>query len=315
MAISRTKVAIIGAGKVGSTLAYHLAIGHLCDDLVLVDIDQQKAWAEATDLQHALGFADHRMNVRDGSYFDCADADVCVISVAADARENETRLERIDRAATMLGRIVPSVMATDFNGIFLVVTNPVDLMTWLVQQLSGMPASRVIGTGTALDTARLRYYLADALDVDPRSVNAVVLGEHGEDQLIPWSLVSCGGKSIDEILADDPERLPDFDKDAVANTIADITYQLSSVKGTTTYGIASTAAEIIRAILNGENRIIPVSAMLTGEYGLHDVYLGVPAVLSSEGVKELVEYHLTADELARLKKSAAALEDYMVSIS
>jgi len=315
MAISRTKVAIIGAGKVGAALAYHLTVGHLCDDLVLVDIDQQKAWAEATDLQHALGFDSSRMSVTAGSYFDCADADVCVISVAAGGAAGETRLERIDRAATMLGRIVPSIMAAEFHGVFLVVTNPVDLMTWLVQQLSGLPASRVIGTGTALDTARLCYYLADSLDVAPSAVNAMVLGEHGENQLIPWSLVSVGGKPLDQILADDPARLPDFDRDAVCNTITDITYQLSSVKGTTTFGIASVAAEIIRSILRGSSRIIPVSAMLSGEYGLRDVYLGVPAILSPEGVKELVEYHLTPAEQASLKKSADALEEYMVGIS
>lgn len=315
MAISRTKVAVVGAGKVGAALAYRLTTGCLCDDLVLVDIDQRKAWAEAADLQHALGFSGRRMNVSAGSYYDCADADICAICVGAGLKPDATRLERIDRAATLLGRIVPSVMASEFHGIFLVVTSPVDLMTWLVQQLSGLPASRVIGTGTALDTARLRYYLADALDVAPGSVNAAVLGEHGEDQFIPWSQVSAGGKPIDEILADSPDRLPDFDKDAVLNTIADITYQAAAVKGTTTWAIASVSAEIIGAILRDESRVLPVSAMPDGAYGLHEVYLGVPAVLAGHGVREVVEYHLREDELARLHRSADALRDYMVSIS
>ena len=185
---SGTKVAVLGAGKVGSTLAYRLVTEHLCDDLVLVDIDPQKAWAEATDLQHALGFAGHKMRVRAGSYYDCADADLCVLAVGTQFPPNTPRIERIDHAATIIGRIVPSVMATGFDGIFLVVTSPVDLMTWLVQQLSGLPDQQVIGTGTALDTARLCYYLADALDVPPRTVSAWVMGEHGggaDDPLEP----------------------------------------------------------------------------------------------------------------------------------
>lgn len=315
MAISRTKVAIIGAGKVGATVAYHLTVGHICDDLVLVDLDPQRAWAEATDLQHSLGLSGHKMQIKDGTYYDCADADICVISVAAHFPPNTPRLERIDHAAAMIGRIVPSVMATGFDGIFLVITNPVDLMTWLVQQLSGLPDTRVIGTGTALDTARLRYYLADELDVDPRAVSACVLGEHGENQMIPWSQVSIAGKPLTTILKDDPDRLPDFDPDAICNTIADITYQLSSVKGATTYGIASIAAEIIKVILHNDNKIIPVSAMLHGEYGHEDVYVGVPAVLGSSGVKELVAYHLTDSEQAEFDKAVHALEQYMTDIS
>ena len=256
MAISRTKVAVIGAGKVGAALAGHLTVGRLCDDLVLVDLDQQRAWAEATDLQHALGLSGSGMRVRDGSYYDCADADICVLSVGARFAPNTPRLEMMDQSATMIGRIVPSIMATGFDGIFLVITNPVDLMTWLVQQLSGLPDSRVIGTGTALDTARLRYYLADALDVSPRAVSACVLGEHGESQVIPWSRVSIAGKPLDAVLRDNPDRLPDFDKDAVANTIADITYNLSAVKGATTWGVAAAAAEIIAAILGDEGRVV-----------------------------------------------------------
>ena len=315
MAISRTKVAILGAGKVGAALAHHLTVGQVCDDLLLVDMDQQRAWAEATDLQHTLGLSGSPMRVRAGSYYDCADADLCVLSVGARFAPNTPRLEMLDQSATMIGRIVPSVMATGFDGIFLVVTNPVDLMTWLVQQLSDLPDTRVIGTGTALDTARLRYYLADAMDVAPRSVMACVMGEHGDTQMIPWSKVSIAGKPLETVLRDNPDRLPDFDRDAVANTIADITYNLASVKGSTTWGIAAAAAEIIRAILKDESRVIPVSAMLHGEYGLEDVYLGVPAVLGAQGVQELVEYDLTDGELAQLKASAEELRQYMTEIS
>ncbi len=314
MAISRTKVAIIGVGKVGAALAYHLTVGRICDDLLLVDMDQQRGWAEATDLQHALGLSGSRMRVREGSYYDCADADICVLAVGARFAPNTPRLEMMDQAATMIGRIVPSIMATGFDGIFLVITNPVDLMTWLVQQLSGLPDTRVIGTGTALDTARLRYYLADALDVAPRTVTACVMGEHGESQMIPWSKVAIAGKPLDTVLRDNPDRLPDFDKDAICNTIADITYNLAHVKEGTTWGIAAVTAEIIQAILGDESRVIPVSAMLHGEYGLEDVYVGVPAVLGAQGVQELVEYHLTDEEEAQFKASAEELLKYMTEL-
>ena len=311
---SGTKVAVLGAGKVGSTLAYRLVTEHLCDDLVLVDIDPQKAWAEATVLQHALGFAGHKMRVRAGSYYDCADADLCVLAVGTQFPPNTPRIERIDHAATIIGRIVPSVMATGFDGIFLVVTSPVDLMTWLVQQLSGLPDQQVIGTGTALDTARLCYYLADALDVPPRTVSAWVMGEHGEEQMIPWSQVSVGGQPLETVLQENADRLPDFDREGICNTIADITYNLASVKGTTTFGIASVAAEIIRVILRDENRVIPVSAMLHGEYGYEDVYMGVPAVLGASGVQQVVECSLTEEEQARLERSVRALRQYMTDI-
>ena len=314
MANSKKKVAILGAGKVGSTLAYRLVSDRLCDELILVDIDSQKAWAEATDLQHALGFSRQGMRVRDGSYYDCADADICVLTVGAQFAPNTPRMEMIDHAATIIGRIVPSVMATGFDGIFLVVTSPVDLMTWLVQQLSGLPDQRVIGTGTALDTARLRYYLADALDVEPGAVEACVMGEHGEEQMIPWSQVSVAGEPLEGILQKEPERLPDFDREAICNTIADITYNLASVKGGTTFGIASVAAEIIRMILQDSGRVMPVSAMLHGEYGCEDVYLGVPAVLGASGVQSLVEYPLTGAEREQLERSIQALRQYMTDI-
>ena len=315
MAISRTKVAVVGAGRVGATLAYRLVAGRLCDDLVLVDSDQRRAWAEATDLQHSLGVSGSAMDVRDGSYYDCADADVCVLTAGPQFPPNTPRLDKLDQTATLVGRIVPSIMATGFDGIFLVVTNPVDLMTWLVQQLSGLPDTRVIGTGTALDTARLRCYLADALAVDPRSVTAFVMGEHGEEQVIPWSLVSVAGKPLDQVFEDHPDLLPGFDREAVANTIADVTYNLAGVKGTTTFGVSSVAAEILTAILRDEQRVLPVSAMLHGEYGQEGVYAGVPAVIGASGIREVVEYRLTGEEQAQFARAVRVLHEYTTSIS
>lgn len=310
-----TKVAILGVGRVGAALAHQITAQRLCNELVLVDIDQRKAWAEATDLQHSLGFGRKPMIVRSGSYYDCSDADICVICVAAANNPTATRLERIDHAATMLGRIIPSVMATEFSGIFLVVTNPVDLMTWLVQQLSDLPPERVIGTGTTLDSARLRYYLADALDVEIDRVDAFCMGEHGESQMIPWSQVRIDGKPLIQALQNDPSMLPDFDKDAISNTIADITYQILDIKGMTNFATAAAAAEIIQAILDDTNRTMTVSAMLQGQYGAEDVYLGVPAVLGASGVQWVCVVPLTNEEREQLQKSIRTLQEYMVNIS
>lgn len=308
------KVAIIGAGRVGSLLAYRLAAGGICSRVTLVDGDQRKAWAEAADLQHALSAENRPAQVREGSYYDCGDADVCVIASGARFAPNTPLLEQIDLSANAMGRIVPSVMASGFEGVFLVVSRPVDLMTWLVQQLSGLPDGRVLGTGTVLDTARLRCHLASALRVDVQAVSALVMGEHGGERVVPWSLVTVNGQPLMELLQAEPGRLPGFSRDAAANTVADIAYNLAAVKGETTYGIASAAASIVSAILQDTGSVIPVSAMLHGEYGQSDLYAGVPAEVGAGGVRRVVEYPLTEAERGQFAKAVQTLKEYMTEI-
>lgn len=307
MAISRSKVAIIGAGNVGTALAHHLVICNICDDLVLVDLNKDKVWAEVTDLKHSMGYSDHKMLITDGTYADCADADIVVLAVAAPYRTGMTRLDMLDKAAQIVSSIVPEVMKSGFDGVFVVITNPVDSMTYLVQRLSGLDASRVIGTGTALDSARLRYYLADVMGVDARSVEAMCMGEHGDSQMIPWSQVTVGAKRFTEIMHDYPERVRELNLGKVQEDIAQVAYKIVNQKGATNYGISAVAARIIKAIINDENIVMPVSVMPHGEYGLHDLYIGIPAVLTGKGVKELVEYHLTEDESRNLLASAEVL--------
>lgn len=307
MAISRSKVAIIGAGNVGTALAHHLVICNICDDLVLVDLNKDKVWAEVTDLKHSMGYSDHKMLITDGTYADCADADIVVLAVAAPYRTGMTRLDMLDKAAQIVSSIVPEVMKSGFDGVFVVITNPVDSMTYLVQRLSGLDASRVIGTGTALDSARLRYYLADVMGVDARSVEAMCMGEHGDSQMIPWSQVTVGAKRFTEIMHDYPERVRELNLGKVQEEIAQVAYKIVNQKGATNYGISAVAARIIKAIINDENIVMPVSVMPHGEYGLHDLYIGIPAVLTGKGVKELVEYHLTEDESRNLLASAEVL--------
>ncbi len=309
MAISRNKVAIIGVGNVGAALAHHLTINSICDDLVLINRNRQKAWAEVMDLSHALGFSPSSMRISDGTYEDAADADIVVLAISAPTPGAVSRLDMLEASAKAVSAIVSDVMKAGFNGIFLVVTNPVDPLAYLTQKISGLPAARVIGTGTSLDSARLRHYLAKLMGVDPRSMEAFCIGEHGDSQIIPWSQITVGGKKFSEILTDWKTRFEGVNLEGVRSEIAEIGYRVVQGKGSTSYGIASMAAQIIRAILRDENKVMPVSAMFQGEYGETDVYAGIPAVLGMSGVKELVEYHLTEDEAAGFARSIKILRE------
>lgn len=310
MAIGRSKVVVVGVGSVGAAVAFDIVRNHVCDDLILIDINKEKSWAEATDLQHSLGYSGSKMGVKDGEYTDCKDADVVVIAAALPYITGQTRLEMMEKSAGIMTNIVPAIMASGFSGIIVVITNPVDIMSYYVHKLSGLPANKVIGTGTALDSARLKYLLADVMGVDPQSVHALCMGEHGDSQVIPWSQITVGGKKFLDILHDNKVRLKEFDIENAAKNTAMIAYRIVNAKGATTFGIAATTVQIIKAILRNENKVIPVSAMLNGEYGEEDVYAGVPAVLNSQGVKELVEYHLSDEEMIELKKSISIIREY-----
>lgn len=310
VAISRTKVVIVGAGAVGASVAFHLVMGNVCDDLALIDINREKAWAEATDLQHSLGYSGVKMSVTDGDYESCRDADIVVIAAATPYIKGQKRLDMTEKAAGILESVVPAIMKSGFAGILVVITNPVDVMAYHAFRLSGLPAGKVIGTGTALDSARLRYYLAEVMHVDPQSVNAVCMGEHGDSQFIPWSQVTVGGKKFLHIVRDNADRLKAVDIASITENTKMIAYRIMLAKGATTFGIAATTVQIVKAVLRDENKVIPVSAMLKGEYGERDVFVGVPAVLMSAGVKELVEYHLTDDEMEAFRQSVQIIRTH-----
>ncbi|SHH77541.1 L-lactate dehydrogenase [Clostridium grantii] len=310
MAIGRSKVVVVGTGSVGAAVSFHIVMNHICDDLILIDINKEKAWAEATDLQHSLGYSGNRMHVKAGDYSDCEDADLIVIAAALPYIKGQTRLDMIEKASGIMKSIVPPIMESGFSGIFVIITNPVDVMSLYVHKLSGLPASKIIGTGTALDSARLKYHLADVMKVDPQSVHALCMGEHGDSQIIPWSQVTVGGKKFLDILKDNKTRLKEFDINVLSEDIKMIAYRIVNAKGATTFGIAATTVQIIKAVLKDENKVIPISAMLNGEYGEKNIYVGVPAVLNNQGIQELVEYHLTDMEIKELKKSIDIIRQY-----
>ncbi|WP_026888515.1 L-lactate dehydrogenase [Clostridium beijerinckii] len=310
MAIGRSKVVIVGTGSVGAAVAFDMVMNYICDDLTLIDINKEKSWAEATDLQHSLGYSGSRMRVKAGEYEECKDADIVIIAAALPYITGQTRLDMLEKAAGIMNNIVPNIMKSGFFGMIVVITNPVDVMSYYVHKLSGLPSNKVIGTGTALDSARLKYHLADVMSVDPQSVHALCMGEHGDSQIIPWSQITVGGKKFLDIINDNKIRLKCFDLNSVTEDIKKIAYRIVNAKGATTFGIAATTVQIVKAILRDENKVIPVSAMLNGEYGESGTYAGVPAVLDNQGVKELVEYHLSESEKVELKKSIGIIKDY-----
>ena len=310
MAIKRRKVAIVGAGAVGSTVAYTLVMQDICEDVLILDINKNKAWAESMDLNHSISYLNRNTNIVSGEYEDCGDADIVVITAAAPYITGQTRLDMLEKASSIIKSIVNPIMDSGFNGIFIIVTNPVDVISYYVHKLSGLPANQVIGTGTSLDSARLQNEVANVMGVDPQSVQAYCLGEHGDSQMVPWSMVTVGGKNFLKILDDNKERLNHIVLEQIEKNILEIPFKVVNGKGATNYGIAATTAEIVKCIFKDSNKVIPVSAMLNGEYGIKDAYVGVPAVLNRNGIKEIVELRLTEEENEKFQNSVKIIKAY-----
>lgn len=314
MALKKSKIAIVGTGLVGSSTAFSLLTQGVCDEILLIDINEEKALGEVMDLNHCIEYLNRNTKVLRGDYMQCGDADIVVITAGAPPKPGQTRLDTLELSARIVESIVIPIMKSGFKGHFIVISNPVDMMAYHVYKISGLPKSHIIGTGTSLDSARLKNFIGDLLNVDPRSVQGYSMGEHGDSQMVPWSHVTVGGKSFYEILEDNKDRVGEVDLDKLVLETARAGWEVYNRKGTTYYGIATSAAGIIKAIINNENKIMPVSTLLEGEYGESDVFCGVPAVLNSDGVKEVVEIHMTNEELEKFKKSVALIKEYSEKI-
>jgi len=310
MIINKSKVVIVGAGAVGSSTAFSLVTQGVCDDVVLTDVNQEKAVGEAMDLRHCIEYLNRNVRVSAGTYEDCGDADIVVITASAPYVQGQNRLDMLGASKKIIKSIVDPIMKSGFDGVFIVISNPVDIISYYVYRLSGLPKNQIIGTGTALDTARLKCLIAKKIDVDPRSVHCTVMGEHGDSQMVPWSRVTVGGKDFFNIIADNQERLEGADLKQMVRETANAGWEILHRKGNTNYGIATTAAGIIKSILHNENNIISVSTLLCGEYGENDVFAGVPAVLGRNGVKEVVEVRMTDEELLAFKQSVAVIREF-----
>lgn len=292
------------------SFAYAALNQNLCDELVLIDVNEKRAEGEAMDLNHGLAFSHSSMRIYNGTYQDCSDASVVLICAGVNQKPGESRLELLKRNADVFKAIVPEVVQSGFDGIFVVATNPVDIMTRITYELSGFNPAKVIGTGTTLDTARLRYLLGEYFEVDPRNIHAYVIGEHGDSEFVPWSQALIAAKPIINVLEDNPGTFYMEELDRIAGDVRDAAQKIIEAKGATYYGIGMAMVRVIRAILNNENSVLTVSVRLRGEYGgKKDVFIGNPCILNSGGAKRLIELRLTKEELDKLDNCCQILND------
>lgn len=309
MKTDNRKIVLIGTGMVGMSYAYSMLNQNVCDELVLIDIDRKRAEGEAMDLNHGLAFSGSHMKIYAGDYPDCCNADLVVICAGVAQKPGESRLELLKRNRDVFRSIVSPVVESGFGGLFLVAANPVDIMTRVVYELSGFHAGRVIGTGTALDTARLRYLLGERFSVDPRNIHAYVIGEHGDSEFVPWSQAMIATSSVREITGDSGIAVSMEDLNRIAQEVRGAAYRIIEAKRATYYGIGMAMTRITKAILGDENSVLTVSAYLSGEYGQSGIYAGVPCIINQSGVKRVLKLKLTEEEMDCFAESCRILRD------
>ena len=305
-----SRVVIVGVGNVGVTTAFSIVTQGICDEVVLIDINEERVLGEVMDLSQSIEFLNRNVKVRKGTYEDCRDADIVVMTACAPMTSDNNRLIWLNATKVIVKDIVDRIMANGFEGCFVVVSNPVDIISYYIYKLSGLPGNQIIGTGTSLDSARLKVFIGELIDVDPRSINAYVLGEHGDSEMIPWSCVRIGGKDIYSIIRDNPWRIQPEDLDKLHRKTMQAGWEIFNRKGNTAYGIATSVVGIIKAILRNENKIIPVSALLSGHLGEEDVFIGVPVILNRTGAKEIVELEMNDAEKALFHASCENVRKY-----
>ena len=301
-----TRIVIVGAGHVGATFAYSLVLGGLAAEIVLIDRDASRAEGEAMDLSHAVPFV-APTRIRPGTFEDCRGAAMVVITAGAGQRPGETRLDLAGRNAAIIRDVVPRIVAANPDAVLLVATNPVDVLTYATLRVSQLPASRVIGSGTILDTARFRHLLGEHLRVDARSIHAYIIGEHGDTEVPVWSLANVAGMRLDEF-----RRVHGHaDDDAVLRSIVEDTrraaYLIIERKGATYYAVAAGLMRIVEAVLRNQSTVLSVSSLVPGFYGIDDVCLSLPSVVSRAGIERVLQLDLNDEETAALRHSADVL--------
>lgn len=309
-----SRVAIVGAGGVGATIAYSALINGTAREIVLFDVNAAKVHAEVLDLNHGLRFTPTASVVGSDDLDICRDSDVVVVTAGAKQEPGETRLDLAGRNATIFAELIPALVERSPEAVLLVVTNPVDVLTYVALQLSGFPPTRVIGSGTVLDTSRLRYLLAETCGVDVGNVHATIAGEHGDSEFALWSNASIGTVPLSDWTTPDGELLPRAVLDDIEERVKHSAYEIIQGKGATTYAIGLAVTGILEAILNDQHRILPVSALQQGQHGIRDVYLSMPAVVGSGGVRRSMEVPLTGEEQRKLDASAETIRRTIRSV-
>lgn len=311
----KNRVVIVGTGFVGMSYAYALLNQGTLEEIILVDIDSRKAEGEAMDLNHGLAFAPRKMLIRSGTYEDCKDAKLVVITAGVNQKDGETRIDLLNRNAKIMQSVVKEIMKHGFNGIFLVATNPVDILTYIVWKSSGLPSNRVIGSGTSLDTARLRYEISQYINIDVRNIHAYILGEHGDSEFVCWSNAFVGVKPLKDVIDSMPAQIKFSDLDKIYLDVKNSAYEIIQRKRDTYYGIGMALVRITKAIFNNENRILPISVFNDDVYDIDNLYIGLPAVLNENGVDHVVKLNLNDEELKSLKRSSSILKRSIDSIT
>lgn len=310
--MANRRVALVGCGMVGMSFAYALLNNDICNELILIDVNKEKARGEAMDLNHGLAFTNSHMKIHAGTYEDCKMADLVVITASLGSRKpGQTRFAQLNDNVKLFKSFIPRIVASGFDGVFLVASNPVDIMTRVTYELSGFPAGRVLGSGTTLDTARMRYLVGDYFHADPRSVHGYVIGEHGDSEFVPYSQLYLSTKHVSEFFTDErfKDQFNEEDMNDIVEKVKNSGAEVIASKGATYYGIGMALVNITRAIFGDENRLMTVSSRLNGEYGLRDVYLGLPAFVNRNGVRMILPLNLTEEEQAKLKKSYDVLKE------
>ncbi|KRN01513.1 L-lactate dehydrogenase [Levilactobacillus senmaizukei DSM 21775 = NBRC 103853] len=299
------KVVLVGDGAVGSAFAYSMVNQGLAEEFVIVDVVKERTEGDALDLEDAQVFTAPK-KIYSGDYSDCSDADVVVITAGAPQKPGETRLDLVNKNLKILSSIVKPVVDSGFDGIFVVAANPVDILTYATWKFSGFPKEKVIGSGTSLDTSRLRVALANKLNVDPRSVEAYIMGEHGDSEFAAYDEATIGSKPLKTIAKE--HGLTDDDLAKIEDDTRNKAYEIINRKGATFYGVATCLMRITKAILRDENAVLPVGAALNGEYGLDDIFIGTPAIINASGLAGVVEVPLSDKEMDAMTKSAETLK-------
>ena len=306
--MKKRKVVLVGTGFVGMSMAYSMLNRGGVSELVLVDIDKDKTIGEEMDLSHGLSFAPQKMVIKAGDYDDCKDAHVVVITAGVAQKPGQTRLELAETNTRIMKDITQKIMKSGFNGVIIVASNPVDLMAYVVAKVSGLPKKQVIGSGTVLDTARLRYIMSDYLKVSSKNIHAYIMGEHGDSSFVPWNHVYVGCKRIKDVMKDNNHDIKDLEK--IHKDVVNAAYEIINKKKATYYGIGMALSSLVKAVLDNENSILTVSTYLKdGEYGQDDIYIGVPAIINNNGVRELLNIELTSDEQEKLDNSCKIIKE------
>ncbi len=305
--VEKRKVVIIGTGFVGMSTAYALLNQGGINELVLIDVNKEKAIGEAMDLSDGVPCSPARMVIKAGGYEECKDANIVVITAGASQLPGQTRLDLLQTNAKIIKEVTQDVVNAGFNGIFIIASNPVDILTYIVQKTSNFPTNRVIGSGTVLDTARLRFLLGKHLNVSSKNIHAYIMGEHGDSSFVPWSKSYVGCKPLIDILKQRVEPSDILEK--MHEQVRDEAYEIIARKKSTYYGIGIGLTKIIKAILNDEHEILTISTFLNGEYGKNDISMGVPAIVNNKGVQEILEIELTEEEKQKFDNSYEILNE------